>query len=88
MDATARFEYLRRKLRKKAGPAGTITREADRELALAASIELVLETSRHEMMLGKKLDPVLLAGLRAAMAVALMQSTIEQTKRGSTEKYQ
>jgi hypothetical protein len=69
-----RFQFHRRKLRRKIG-GGEISREADRELSLAASLQLVLENSRHEVLLGRKLDPVALAGLREALAIALMQAS-------------
>jgi hypothetical protein len=82
MDAVGRFKHFRRKFRKKIG--GPITRRVDRHLSLAASIELALENTRHEMFLGRKFDPAVLAGLREQLGIALMRATIATQARKAT----
>jgi hypothetical protein len=76
MDALDRFRHLRKKLWRKLGVSGPMPREVHRHLSQAASIELVLETSRHEALLGKKFDPEMLAALRERLGVALVEATI------------
>jgi hypothetical protein len=73
MNSVDRFKYLRKQLKRKIG-AGAMTPEMDRHLSRAASIQLVLETSRHEMMLGRKIDSTSLAALREELPMALMRA--------------
>ena len=79
MDAVDRFKHLRKKLRQKLG-AAAISREVDRHLSHAASIQLVLETSRHETLLGHKLNAESLAALRDELPISLMRATIAASK--------
>jgi len=80
MNGADRFRNLRKKLRQKLG-APTVSGEVDRELSLAASIQLTLENSRHEALLGRKFDPAVLAALREQLGVALLAATIAMQKR-------
>lgn len=79
MDAVDRFKHLRKKLRQKIGTAA-ISRDVERHLSHAASIQLVLETARHETLIGRKLDAASLAALRDELPISLMRATIEAAK--------
>jgi hypothetical protein len=73
MEALGRFNYLRRKLRRKIGTA-TISRAADRHVAHAAAIEQILEMVRHETMAGRAFDPASIATLSDQLSIALMRA--------------
>ena len=81
MDAHDRFRHLHRKFRRWLGRH--ISREAERHLACAASLEQVLETVRHETLLGRQLDPHSIASLRERLAIELMSAAIEDDSKVS-----
>jgi hypothetical protein len=79
MDALDRFDYYRRRIRKKLG-CGKVSIEAERHISHAASIEQTLEMSRHEIMLGRRLDADSIRALREQLAIELMSATITASK--------
>ena len=75
MSPLDRFNYHRRRFRKMLG-SGPVSEVAERHLSHAAAIQQVLEVSRHEAMLGRKLDAASIAALRDQLPIELMQATI------------
>jgi len=54
-----------------------ISRDVERHLDRAASIEQVLEATRHETLTGRQHDPDSIMALRDQLAIELMRATIE-----------
>ena len=75
MDALDRFQFHRKKFRRKLG--GVISHDVGRHLDRAASIAQILEATRHEVLTGREHDPVSIKALQDQLPIELMHASIE-----------
>lgn len=85
MEPVDRFKWHRRRFADKLGGVKSLSPEVARHLSRAASIEQVLETVWHQMMLGHQMDAESIQALQSQRSIALMEATIA-AERGAAER--